>query len=94
MLKRSFCQDRLGTNIGKHSKTRPLFLAGEPNNALYSFNGRDDITEDVTAFNLWCTPADGDCCAARTCPAWNDNHENREYTFICEEHNRAQGGGH
>ena len=32
---------------------------GEPNNALYSFEGRSDISEDVTAFNLWCTPSDG-----------------------------------
>jgi hypothetical protein len=67
---------------------------GEPNNALYSFEGRSDISEDVTAFNLWCTPSDGPCCATRTCPAWNDNHENRQYTFICEEHPRPQGGGH
>ena len=31
-----------------------------------------------------------ECCATRTCPAWNDNRDDRLYPFICEEHNRKQ----
>jgi hypothetical protein len=63
---------------------------GEPNNSVYQFAGVTE-QETVTAFNLWCTLGDGDCCATRTCPAWNDNHPERLYTFICEE---STGGGH
>ena len=58
--------------------------------------------EDVTEFRVWCDPTQ-ECCTTRTCPAWNDNRDDRLYTFICEQFSPdssdptegpGPGGGH
>lgn len=69
---------------------------GEPNNVVNRDVNGVEKDEDVTEFRLWCDSSE-QCCATRSCAAWNDNRDDRLYTFICETRPPLvppAGGGH
>ena len=65
---------------------------GEPNNVQNTAVNGIEKDEDVTVFRIHYNPTEA-CCGTRSCAAWNDNRDDPLYPFICEEHNRPQGGG-